>query len=46
MFQILEKTMLCPTIAEIVVEAPRVAKAALPGQFLIIRDEEKGIKFT
>ena len=42
MFQILEKTMLCPTIAEIVVEAPRVAKAALPGQFLIIRDEEKG----
>ena len=42
MFQILEKTMLCPTIAEIVVKAPRVAKAALPGQFLIIRDEEKG----
>ncbi|MCR5560300.1 MAG: sulfide/dihydroorotate dehydrogenase-like FAD/NAD-binding protein [Bacteroidales bacterium] len=42
MFKILEKTMLCPTIAEIVVEAPRVAKAALPGQFLIIRDEEKG----
>ena len=42
MFQILEKTMLCPTIAEIVVGAPRVAKAALPGQFLIIRDEEKG----
>ena len=34
--------MLCPTIAEIVVEAPRIAKAALPGQFLIIRDEEKG----
>ena len=34
--------MLCPTIAEIVVEAPRVAKAALPGQFLIIRDEERG----
>ena len=42
MFQILEKTMLCPTIAEIVVKAPRVAKTALPGQFLIIRDEEKG----
>ena len=34
--------MLCPTIAEIVVEAPRIAKAALPGQFLIIRDSEKG----
>ena len=42
MFKILEKTMLNPTIAKIVVEAPRVAKAALPGQFLIIRDEEKG----
>ena len=34
--------MLCPTIAEIVIEAPRIAGAALPGQFLIIRDEEKG----
>ena len=42
MFKILEKTMLCPTIAEIVVEAPRIAGSALPGQFLIIRDEEKG----
>ena len=42
MFRILKKTMLCPTIAEIVVEAPRIAKAALPGQFLIIRDSEKG----
>lgn len=42
MFKILEKTMLCPTIAEIVIEAPRVAKTALPGQFLIIRDEENG----
>ena len=42
MFKILEKTMLNPTIAKIVVEAPRIAKAALPGQFLIIRDEEKG----
>ena len=41
MFRILKKTMLCPTIAEIVVEAPRIAKAALPGQFLIIRDSEK-----
>jgi len=42
MFKILEKTMLNPTIAKIVVEAPRIARAALPGQFLIIRDEEKG----
>ena len=42
MFRILEKKMLNPTIGKIVVEAPRIASAALPGQFLIIRDEEKG----
>lgn len=42
MFKILEKKMLNPVIAKIVIEAPRIAKAALPGQFLIIRDEEKG----
>ena len=42
MFKILEKQMLNPTIAKIVISAPRIAKAALPGQFLIVRDEEKG----
>ena len=42
MFRILEKTMLNPTIAKIVIDAPRIAAAALPGQFLIIRDDEKG----
>lgn len=42
MFNILKKTMLNSTIAEIVIKAPRIAKAALPGQFLIIRDDEKG----
>ena len=42
MFKILEKQMLNPVIAKIVIEAPRVAKAALPGQFLIVRDGEKG----
>lgn len=42
MFEILEKTMLNPTIAKIVIKAPRIAKAALPGQFLIIRDDEQG----
>jgi ferredoxin--NADP+ reductase len=42
MFEILEKTMLNPTIAKIVIKAPRIAKAALPGQFLIIRADEKG----
>lgn len=42
MFKILEKQMLNPVIAKMVIEAPRVAKAALPGQFLIVRDGEKG----
>ena len=42
MFKILEKKMLNPTICKMVVEAPRVAAAALPGQFLIVRTDEKG----
>ncbi len=42
MFKIIEKQMLNPVIAKMVIEAPRVAKAALPGQFLIVRDGEKG----
>ena len=42
MFKILEKNMLNPTICKMVVEAPRIAKAALPGQFLIVRADEPG----
>ncbi len=42
MFRILEKTMLNPTICKMVVEAPRIAGSALPGQFLIVRTDEKG----
>ena len=42
MFKILEKKMLNPTICKMVVEAPRIAKAALPGQFLIVRADEPG----
>ena len=34
--------MLNPTICKMVVEAPRIARAALPGQFLIVRSDEKG----
>lgn len=34
--------MLNPTICKMVVEAPRIAKAALPGQFLIVRADEPG----
>ncbi len=34
--------MLTPTICRMEVEAPRLAAAALPGQFLIVRADEKG----
>jgi len=42
MFRIITKEMLTPTICRMVVEAPRLAKAAKPGQFLIVRTDEKG----
>lgn len=42
MFEILEKKELAPNIYEMVVHAPRVAKAAKPGQFIIVRTDEKG----
>ena len=34
--------MLTPTICRMKVEAPRLARAAKPGQFLIIRADEQG----
>ena len=42
MFKILEKKMFNPTICKMVVEAPRIAKSAKPGQFLIVRSDEPG----
>lgn len=42
MFKILKREMLTPNICKMVVEAPRIAKAAKPGQFLIVRPNEKG----
>ena len=42
MFEILEKQMLTPVVCRMVVSAPRLAKAARPGQFLIVRADEKG----
>lgn len=41
MFKIVKKEMMTPTICRMVVEAPRLAASALPGQFLIIRADEK-----
>ncbi len=42
MYPILTKEMLTPTICRMKVEAPRLAAAALPGQFLIVRPDEQG----
>ena len=42
MFEILTKTELAPKIFEMKVHAPRVAKAAKPGQFVIVRTDELG----
>lgn len=42
MFRIVKKEMLTSNICKMVVEAPMVARAARPGQFLIVRADEKG----
>ena len=42
MFDIKEKKQLASGIFQIVISAPRVAKKALPGQFIILRVDESG----
>jgi ferredoxin--NADP+ reductase len=42
MYKIVKKQMLTDTIFEMEIEAPRVAKSAKPGQFIIIKNTEKG----
>lgn len=42
MFTILEKQLLAENIYLMKVEAPRVARAALPGQFVIVRADQVG----
>ena len=42
MFRILKKENLAPNIFLMDVEAPRIAKNALPGQFLIVRVDDEG----
>ena len=42
MYKILEKKELAPSIFMMKILAPRVAKAAMPGQFIIVRVDEKG----
>ena len=41
-FEILTKEMLTPTICRMSVYAPLLSKAAQPGQFLMVRADEKG----
>ena len=42
MYKIVEKKILAPSIFMMKILAPRVAKSGLPGQFIIIRVDEKG----
>jgi ferredoxin--NADP+ reductase len=42
MFRIVEKNFFSPNVCRLVIEAPRVAKSYRPGQFAILRVDEKG----
>ncbi len=42
MSQIVQKTLLGPKIYELVVAAPRIAKKAQPGQFLVVMTDDSG----
>ncbi|EJO5347671.1 sulfide/dihydroorotate dehydrogenase-like FAD/NAD-binding protein [Clostridium botulinum] len=42
MYKILEKKNIAPSIFLMKIEAPRVAKSAKPGQFVIVKMDEKG----
>ena len=42
MYKVVKKDMLTPIICRMKVEAPRLASAAQPGQFLIVRADERG----
>lgn len=42
MYKIVKKRFLTPTICLMEVDAPRMAKSAQPGQFLIVRTHDKG----
>jgi len=42
MYKILSKRSLNPTVTEMIIEAPLIAKKAKPGQFIILRVDEEG----
>ena len=41
MYKIVEKRELNPTVVQMEIEAPLVAKKAEPGQFIILRTDEE-----
>ncbi|MBE0523350.1 MAG: sulfide/dihydroorotate dehydrogenase-like FAD/NAD-binding protein [Methanosarcinales archaeon] len=41
-FKILEKSQIVPTIHQIIIEAPKIARKARAGQFVILRIDESG----
>ena len=42
MYRIVKKEVLNPTVTRMDIEAPLIAKKAEPGQFIILRVDEKG----
>ncbi|MFI3317354.1 MAG: sulfide/dihydroorotate dehydrogenase-like FAD/NAD-binding protein [Rikenellaceae bacterium] len=42
MFEVLEKREIAPSISLMKIKAPRVARSAMPGQFVIVRTDERG----
>ena len=42
MYRIVKKEVLNPTVTRMVIDAPLIAKKAEPGQFIILRGDEKG----
>ena len=42
MYKIVDKKTLNPTVIQLMIEAPLVAKKAKPGQFIILRVDENG----
>ena len=42
LFKIVEKTALNPSMTKMVIDAPFIARKALPGQFIILRVDEHG----
>jgi len=46
MFKILKKKVLNPTVTLMEIEAPKVARKAEPGQFVILRTDEEGERMS